>query len=119
MRSTTILLLSTLLLSVLAAGCGGYGSKYNPMMGSAPKITQLNPQNVVANSGPFTLMIEGSGFTSASIVYWNAIALVPTLTSSTQLTVGIPGPMVANAGSVSIYVHTAGGNSNTMMFNIN
>ena len=118
MRLTVILLLSTLLLSVLTVGCG-YGSNYKAMNGAMPRINQLTPQNVVANSGAFTLMIVGSGFTSGSIVYWNTTALAATMNSATQLTVGISAAMVANAGSVSIYVHTAGGNTNTMMFNIN
>ena len=120
MRSTAILLLSALLLFLLSAGCG-YGSNYNAMNGGngpVPKITQLTPQNVIASSGAFTLSIQGSGFTSASIVYWNTIALAPTINSATELTIAISAAMVANAGSVSIYVHTARGNSNTMMFNV-
>lgn len=118
MRSTAIiLLLSAVLLSLLSAGCG-YGSNYNAMNGAVPKITQLTPQNVIASSGAFTLTLEGSGFTSGSLVYWNTIALAPTMNSATQLTIAISAAMVANAGSVSIYVHTARGNSNTMMFNV-
>jgi hypothetical protein len=117
MRSTAILLLSALLLSLLSVGCG-YGSNYNAMNGAVPKITQLTPQNVIASSGAFTLTIEGSGFSSGSTVYWNTIALAPTVDSATQLTTAISAAMVANAGAVSIYVHTAGGNSNTMMFNV-
>src|SRR5215468_11367935 len=117
MRSTAILLLSALLLFLLSVGCG-YGSNYNAMNGAVPKITQLTPQNVIASSGSFTLTIQGSGFTSGSIVYWNNTALAATVNSNTQLTVGISAAMIANAGTVSIYVHSAGGNSNLMMFNI-
>jgi len=117
MKSTVILLLLTLLLCLLPAGCG-YGSMYNGMRGAAPRIAQLTPQNVIANSGTFTLTIEGSGFTSGSIVYWNTTALAATVDSNTELTVGISAAMIANAGTVSVYVHTAGGNSNLMMFNI-
>lgn len=118
MKPRTILWFSTLLLCLLTVGCG-YGSNYQPMTGAVPKIIQLTPQNVVANSGGFILTIQGTGFTSGSIVYWNTIALVATLDSSTQLTVGVSAAMIANAGSVSINVHTPRGNSNTMMFNIN
>src|SRR6516164_8805258 len=88
MRSRVILLLSPLLLSVLTVACG-YGSNYRARNGATPKITQLVPQNVVADSGAFTLTIEGSGFTSGSIVYWNATALAATVNSGSQLTVGI------------------------------
>ena len=117
MRSTAILLLSALLLFLLSVSCG-YGSNYNAMNGAVPKITQLTPQNVIASSGAFILTIQGAGFTSGSTVYWNTIALAPTVNSSTQLTAAISAAMVANAGTVSVYVHTASGNSNTMMFNV-
>lgn len=117
MKSSAILLLSTLLLLLPTGGCG-YGSNHKPMPGAMPKITQLNPQNVIASSGAFTLTIEGSGFTSGSVVFWNTIALAATVVSSTQLSVGISAAMIANAGTVSIFVHTAGTNSNTMMFNV-
>ncbi|HEX6802395.1 MAG TPA: IPT/TIG domain-containing protein [Terriglobales bacterium] len=118
MKSNPILWLPLLLFCILTAGCG-YGSNYNHMQGTAPKITQLSPQNVVANSGAFPLTIEGSGFNAGSVVYWNMTALPATVDSSSQLTVAISGAMVANAGSVPVHVHTTGGNSNTMMFNIN
>jgi trimeric autotransporter adhesin len=117
MKSTAILLLSAVLLCLLIVGCG-YGSNYNAMNGAVPKINQLTPQNVIASSGAFTLTIAGSGFTSGSIVYWNTTALAPTVNSASQLTLPISAAMVANAGSVSIYVHTSGGNSNMMMFNV-
>ena len=118
MRPTAILLLLPLLLSLLTTACG-YGSNYNAMNGATPKITQLTPQNVVADSGAFILTIEGSGFTSGSIVYWNTTALVANVNSATQLTVGVSAALVANAGAVSIYVHSTRGNSNTIMFDIN
>jgi hypothetical protein len=117
MKSTAILLPSTVLLLLLTLGCG-YGSNYHAMQGATPKITQLNPQNVIADSGAFNLTIEGSGFASGSIVYWNTTALAPTVVSNTQLSVGITAAMIENAGAVSIFVHTAGANSNTMMFNV-
>jgi predicted RecA/RadA family phage recombinase len=117
MKSSVILLFLTLLLSMLTWGCG-YGSNYNAMNGAVPKITQLTPQNVIASSGTFILTIEGAGFTSGSVVYWNTTALPATVDSSTQLTSVISAAMVANAGVVSIYVHTTRGNSNTMMFNV-
>ena len=118
MRPPAILWFSALLLCLLTVGCG-YGSNHHPMSGATPKIIQLTPQNVIADSGGFTLTIEGTGFTSGSIVYWNNIALVATLNSSTLLTVGVSPTLIANAGSVSINVHTHRGNSNAMMFNIN
>lgn len=119
-RSVAVKLIAVLALSLVAVGCG-YGSNYNMMTGgpAAPRITQLSPMGVSANSGPVTLTVTGSNFTSSAVVYWDTSTLPTTYKSTTQLTAAVSASMVANTGSVSIYVHDAGGNSNSMMFDIN
>ncbi len=112
-----------LLLAATAVGCGGYGSSYNSMTGggAAPHISQLSPGSTAAGSAAFTMTITGTGFTSASVVYWGTTAIAAGSTgygSTTQLTANISASMVANQGMVSVYVHTAAGNSNSMTFNI-
>ena len=42
-----------------------------------PEIISINPDSKIANTGAFTLTVDGKGFTSASKVYWNGI-LKPT-----------------------------------------
>ena len=113
-------LIAVLALSLVAAGCG-YGSNYNMMTGgpAAPRISQLAPPSVMANSGPMTLTVMGSNFTQGSVVYWDTTPLSTTTQSTSQLTAAVTASMVANSGTVSIYVHASGGNSNSMMFSIN
>ena len=116
-------LLTILLLCVIAVGCG-YGSSYNNTTGTtsaAPAIAQLSPSNVTHCGAAFTLTVTGSNFDASSIVYWGATPLssATTYSSSTQVTANITSAMISNAGTVSVYVHTNGGNSNSMTFTIN
>jgi IPT/TIG domain-containing protein len=116
-------LLTILLLCTLGIGCG-YGSSYNNMTGttnSAPAIAQLSPSSVSHGGANFTLTVTGSNFDTTSIVYWGTTPLssATAYSSSTQVTAAITSAMIANAGTVSVYVHTNAGNSNSMTFTIN
>jgi len=114
-------LLMVLALTAISAGCG-YGSSYNNMNGGgvAPSITQLSPSSGPANTA-FTLTITGRNFTAGSVVYWNGTAVAASgtsYTSTTTLQAQISAAMDATAGQVPVYVHSTGGNSNTVMFTV-
>jgi len=118
-------LLTILVLCAVAIGCG-YGSSYKngTMTGggnSLPTISQLSPSSMAHGSAGFSLTITGTNFDAGSIVYWGTTALMAgtAYNSTTQLTASISSSMIATSGSVSIYVHTSAGNSNSMMFTIN
>ena len=118
-------LLTILLLCTLAVGCG-YGSNYNNNNnnggGSAPTVSSLSPNSATHGGAGFTLTVGGTNFTSGSVVYWGTTALAAGGTgyvSTTQVTAQISSAMIANAGTVNVYVHTSSGNSNTMQFTIN
>ena len=119
-------LLTIVLLCAVAIGCG-YGSNnssggYTNTGGSGvPTVAQLSPSSVNHGSPDFTLTVTGTNFTSGSVVYWGTTPLMAgtTYNSTTQVTAAITSSMVASAGSVSVYVHSAGGNSNSMTFTIN
>jgi uncharacterized delta-60 repeat protein len=51
----------------------------------APAIANLAPATAVAGSVPFSLSVEGTGFSAASVVEFNGLALATTLVSATQL----------------------------------
>lgn len=109
------------LLSALMVGCG-YGSSYNSTTGTTsgtPKLSALSPSSITAGGAAFTLTLTGSNFTTGSTVYWGTTALAGGYGSGTQVTAAISATMIANPGSVSVYVHSAGGNSNSMTFTIN
>ena len=103
-----------ILLTLSTLGCGGYGSGSGSGSGSmaagAPHIvTPLVPNTATAGSAAFTLTVNGSGFVSQSVVYWNSTAHTTTFVTSSQITAAISAADVANAGAVPVFVKNPGG----------
>lgn len=111
-------LLLTLLMSVLLAGCG-YGNSGSMMGGSGPMISQVMPSNAMAGGGDFILTINGSGFASNSVVYWNSTPHSTSYVTGNQLTAVVMASDIANSGTVPVYVRSNNQNSNTINFTIN
>jgi len=106
-----------LAITLMGGGCG-YGSR-NYMNGNGtPMITQLSPSSTMANSGAFVLTVNGSGFGTGSLVYWGTTTRTTTYVSTSQVTANITDADIMNPGMVQVYVHSGGGNSNTMTFTI-
>src|SRR5581483_5225116 len=92
-------------------------SSLNPQ----PSITSLSPATVYSSSGPFTLTVNGSGFTSSSVVQWNGAARPTTFLSGSQLQAAISGADVASPGSAQVKVFTpapGGGSSESLTLTI-
>jgi len=103
-----------ILLTMAAVGCGGYGSGSGSGSGSmapgAPSIADpLVPNTATAGSAAFTLTVNGSGFVSQSVVYWNSTAHSTTFVTSGQVTAAISAADVATAGTVPVFVKNPGG----------
>jgi len=109
-----------LLLVSLNLSCG-YGSNYNSSSGSvsAPNISGLAPNNTMAGSTGFVLTVNGSNFGTDSVVYWSSSVRATTYVSGNQITANISSSDVATTGTVQVYVHSGGQNSNMMNFMIN
>jgi len=114
-----------LLLTILTAGCG-YTRKSNSMS-SAPVITALMPNSATAGQA-FNLTVNGSNFTSGSVIYWSTTAKMTDFVTSGQLMAAITSTDTACSMTpcmVSVYVLTTGGiygggvKSNTVTFTIN
>ena len=102
------------------AGCGGYSSpSNNPGSGTVPSLSQLVPGSVTAGSAAFTLTVNGSGFGSDAVVYWNGSPRSTTFVSSGQITAGITAADVAAKASVPITVVGGGYTSSPMNFTVN
>jgi outer membrane protein assembly factor BamB len=69
-----------------------------------PVLSSLSPSAVIVGGGAFTLTVNGSNFTAASVVEWNGSARVTTLVSPMQLTAVIDASDVASVGSVPVTV---------------
>jgi hypothetical protein len=90
------------------AGTGG-----NP----APTISSLSPSTAYLNSAGFTLTVNGSGFVSSALVYWDNTALTTSYISSTQLTAQVPASYLTTTNSDWIYVtNPNAGSSGTVYF---
>jgi hypothetical protein len=109
----------------ILAGCDGSGNRSgdggNPSSHPAPTLTSLSPTSATAGGATFTLTANGSGFISASAVYWNGESRSTTFVSSTQLTAAISATDVANAGTAQVTVVNpapGGGTSAAVAFTI-
>jgi len=86
-------------------------------------ITSLDPATKQAQSGEFTLMVNGSGFTANSKVLWNGAERVTAFGSATKLSATIPATDLnlnaAGSANITVTDPVAGGLiSNTATFNI-
>ena len=114
-------LASLLLVVTLTVSCG-YGSSYNNMgttPGTVPNISQLIPRSAPAGHAGFVLTINGTGFGSDTVVYWNSQSRSTNYAAANQLTTMLSASDVAAPGDVSVYVQSHGQKSNTMTFTIN
>jgi len=106
-----------LAIALMGAGCG-YGS-HNYMNGTGmPQITQLSPSGTPHGEAAFTLTVEGSGFGTDSLVYWGTTTRTTTYDTTSQVTADITAADIMNAGTVQVYVHSGGANSNAVTFTI-
>ncbi len=83
-----------------------------------PEIVSINPNSKIANSGAFTLTVDGKGFTTASKVYWNGSLRTTINTSSTQISASILATDLPAPGMVPITVRNGSFISNTVDFEI-
>ena len=98
-------LLLVLLLCAAGVGCGyGTHSTTPPTPAATPTITQLVPGNVIANSGQFTLEVDGSTFASNAVINFNGTKEATTWVASGKLTATIPNSAIGTAGTVPVTV---------------
>jgi hypothetical protein len=87
-----------------------------------PFVSQpLVPATVKPGSGAFSLVVNGTGFTSSSIVNWNGTTRVTEFISSSSLKALINAADVAKPGTASVTVTTpgpGGGTSNVVLLPI-
>ena len=87
----------------------------------APVLTSLAPSGSPAGAPPLTLTVNGSGFTSSSVVRWNGADRATTVVNSTQLRASITATDVAVPGTAQVTAFTpapGGGTSGSLTFTI-
>ncbi len=86
-----------------------------------PAIVSLSPGSATAGASGFTLVVDGTGFVSASTVNWNGAALSTTYVSDVQLSATVPAADIASSGTAAVTVSSpapGGGISRTKSFDI-
>lgn len=122
--------MKSLLLACLLAyvgGCSGGDSKGPPppppltvktigaFYGATPS---LNLPFAIAGQGSFQLLVNGTGFTSSSVVNWNGSPLSTQFGDSTDLAASAPSTLIVAPGTVSITVTDSGRTSKAVLFPI-
>jgi hypothetical protein len=69
----------------------------------------LKPEQKAPGSSTFTLTVNGSGFLSDAVVYWNGAALTTTFVKSSQLTASVPTADLVTAGTATVTVKNGTG----------
>ena len=106
-----------LALALASTGCG-YSSHNYMNGGGSPHIAGLMPSSTPSGGGPLTLSVTGTGFGTDSVVYWGTMPLATGYASATQVTASVSMADIASPGSVQVYVHSGGANSNAVTFTI-
>ena len=103
-------------LAMMAGACGGY--KNNMGGGGAPSIMTLAPNVATAGGATFTLTVNGSGFGTDAVVYWNMAPQASSYATGSKVTAQITAADIMTAGMVPVYVRSGGKNSNTIDFTV-
>jgi hypothetical protein len=94
-------------------------SAQGPSPVPVPFINQpLYPAAAAPGGHAFTIIVNGTGFVSGSVVTWNGSALPTTFVNSDQLTAAVPAADIANPGTAWVTVWNGGVNSNVAYFEI-
>lgn len=85
---------------------------------AAPVISSISPNTATAGGSAFTLTVNGTAFSSGSVVNWNTATLSTRFVSATQLTATVPARLIASAGTTPITVVTGSVTSNAVNFTV-
>jgi hypothetical protein len=107
-------------LVLVATGCGGGQSASQQPPPPTMTIGVLVPDYTVAGGGAFGFFVNGSGFTSSSVVQWNGNPIPTSFGTNSILTASISGSLIATPGTATITVKdsSSGATSNAQPFGI-
>jgi hypothetical protein len=103
------------------AACSSGGGDPPPASNPTPSVSSVAPAAVSAGGPAFSLTVNGTNFTSASVVQWNGSNRATTFVSPSQLTAAITAGDIAATGSAPVTVSNpapGGGTSSSMAVGI-
>lgn len=90
------------------------------IIAAVPTLTSLSPNNTTAGASGFTMTVNGTNFSTGTVVLWNGASLPTTYVSPTQVTATVASSLIATAGSASVTAQNNGvATSNALTFAIN
>jgi hypothetical protein len=108
--------------ALFAIGCGG-GYNSNSTSNQPPSgnitISSFSPTSATHGGAAFTLTVNGTGFGTDAVVYFNGSTHSTTYITGSQVMTSISSSDIASSGDKPVYVRTGGMNSNTMQFPVN
>jgi hypothetical protein len=122
-------LLGAVLVSLPLSGCAG-GAASGGGSPPPPSLTiktvaayyglnnPLDLDYAIAGQGPFSLLVNGTGFTNSSTVQWNGNPLPTTFGDNTDLAASVSSSLIAVPGKATITVANSGSASNAVVFSI-
>jgi hypothetical protein len=119
-------LFQALVLTSCNTGTGGGGPPPPPsislrsVFADYPANSSLDLPFAIADQGSFTLLVNGTGFSNASVVEWNGSTLPTTFGDSSDLAASVSISLIAVPGTATITVKdpSSGATSNAMQFGI-
>jgi hypothetical protein len=87
--------------ALVLTGMGG------PFAASAQTVSSIYPASAPAGQQGLAAFVYGTGFTPGSSVLWNTVPLASTFVNSSQLSVNIPGNLLAAPGTAQVSVSTS------------
>jgi hypothetical protein len=94
----------------------------NPSPSNVPTITSLQPTATQAAGSGFTLTVNGTRFTTTSVVTWDGQNLATAFVNSSEIQASVPASNIQTAGIANVAVLNSvpgGGLSNTVQFLVN
>lgn len=94
------------ILSIAFSGCGGGGQGQTGGGGPdiVPSLESVSPDTATVGTGPMSITLSGSGFTSSSVAQWNGSALATSYQSSSTLTAQVTAADLATSLEAQITV---------------
>ena len=106
-------------LSVSVQASGGVSNTRSIAITTAPPtLISTTPTSLKANGTTQSLTLTGSNFVAPVKVRFDGTAIDVTPTSTTQLTVSIPGTLLSTARTIAMTIDAAGGTSSALMVSI-
>ncbi len=85
-----------------------------------PTLTSMSPTTANNGDSPFQLTVNGTNFSTASMVQWNGTPLPTQFVSGTKLLASVPAVDVASAGTAQVSVSNGvGATSSNLNFTVN